>query len=65
MEKKWYQSPLTTKASVELENGFMEASIFQEENQQDDGVTIEGHKEGNTGDYSKIGWDDNTFNSGF
>lgn len=35
MEKKWYQSPLTTKASVELENGFMEASVVD----KDDPVT--------------------------
>ena len=45
----------------------MTASIFDEENNQDDGVTIEGHEVGNTGDYTQIGWDnpDQTFNSGF
>lgn len=35
----------------------MNASIFDEKNQQDDGVNITGHEVGNTGDYTTIGWD--------
>lgn len=34
------------------------ASVFDPENQQDDGVNIEGHEVGNTGDYTNVGWDD-------
>ena len=35
----------------------MSASIFDSENEQDDGVSIGGHEVGNTGDYTDIGWD--------
>ena len=35
----------------------MTASIFDEENNQDDGVTAGGHEVGNTGDYTDLGWD--------
>ena len=56
-DKEKYESPETRRTQVNLENGFMTASIFEEENQKDDGVTIEGHEEGNTGDYSGLGWD--------
>lgn len=56
--KKKYIAPLTEKTEVEMEQGFMSsASIFDEENGQDDGVTTSGHKVGNTGDYTNIGWD--------
>lgn len=56
--KKKYIAPQTEMAEVELENGFMSnASIFDPENQQDDGVSIEGHEVGNTGDYTDLGWD--------
>ena len=56
--KKKYIAPQTEMAEVELENGFMSsASIFDPENQQDDGVSIEGHEVGNTGDYTNSGWD--------
>lgn len=56
--KKEYIAPLTEKTEVELEQGFMTASVFDPENGQDDGVSIEGHEVGNTGDYTDIGWDD-------
>lgn len=57
--KKEYIAPLTEKTEVELEQGFMSsASVFDPENGQDDGVSIEGHEVGNTGDYTNIGWDD-------
>lgn len=56
--KKEYIAPLTEKMEVELEQGFMSsASVFDPENGQDDGVSIEGHEVGNTGDYTDIGWD--------
>ena len=35
----------------------MKASIFHEENEQDEGVSIEGHDVGNKGDYWDLGWD--------
>lgn len=56
-EKVKYESPLTKKTQVNLESGFMTASVFDPENQQDDGVNIEGHEVGNTGDYTNVGWD--------
>lgn len=56
--KKEYIAPLTEKTEVELEQGFMTASVFDPENEQDNGVSIEGHEVGNTGDYTNIGWDD-------
>ena len=55
--KKEYIAPLTEKTEVELEQGFMTASVFDPENKQDNGVSIEGHEVGNTGDYTDIGWD--------
>lgn len=57
MKKKEYEVPLTTYSEVELEQGFMSASIFEGVNDQDDGVSITGHEVGNTGDYTGIGWD--------
>lgn len=55
--KKKYEAPQTDFTQVELEQGFMSASIFDDENNQDDGVSIDGHEVGNTGDYTNIGWD--------
>lgn len=56
-EKTKYESPETKKTQVNLESGFMTASIFEDVNNQDDGVSIEGHETGNTGDYTGLGWD--------
>ena len=56
-QKSKYVAPSTQRVTVELEQGFMTASVFDPENQQDDGVSIEGHEVGNTGDYTDIGWD--------
>ena len=56
-QKQHYERPQTTHTSVEAENGFMNASVFDPVNQQDDGVSITGHEVGNTGDYTDIGWD--------
>lgn len=57
MKKKTYVAPETEMKTVELEQGFMTASIFDSKKGQDDGVSIEGHEVGNTGDYTTIGWD--------
>lgn len=62
-QKSKYVAPSTRRVMVELEQGFMTASVFDPENGQDDGVSIEGHEVGNTGDYTDIGWDDDTFNN--
>lgn len=56
-KKEKYESPRTEKTQVNLESGFMTASIFEDVNNQDDGVSIEGHEVGNTGDYTEVGWD--------
>lgn len=56
-EQKEYEAPQTTCLEVELEQGFMSASIFEDTNNQDDGVSITRHEVGNTGDYSDLGWD--------
>lgn len=61
-KKEKYESPRTEKTQVNLESGFMTASIFEEENNQD-GVSIEGHEVGNTGDYTNEGWDDQEWSS--
>lgn len=57
MKRKVYETPVTKRTAVELEQGFMKSSVFDPENGQDDGVSIEGHEVGNTGDYTNIGWD--------
>lgn len=56
-KKKFYEHPQTVHTSVEAETGFMTASIFDEENDQDKGVTAGGHEVGNEGDYTGLGWD--------
>lgn len=59
--QKKYEAPQTQHAEVELEQGFMTASIFEDDNNQDDGVSITGHEVGNTGTYTD--WDNNLNNS--
>ena len=57
-QKSKYVAPSTRRVTVELEQGFMSGgSIFGPENLQDNGVSIDGHEVGNTGDYTGIGWD--------
>lgn len=51
MMKEAYEKPLTKLESVELENGFMKASVFEPEDGHDEGVSISGHEIGNSGDY--------------
>ena len=38
-------------SEVELEQGFMNASVFAPEDQHDEGVSIKGHEFGNSGNY--------------
>lgn len=62
MNKKMYEAPHTDKSVVELENGFMAASVFEGGTENADGVTIEEHgfaKPGAEweGDYSGDTWD--------
>ena len=51
-----YSARPTTAPSAPASDS-MSASIFDDENNQDDGVSIDGHEVGNTGDYTDIGWD--------
>ena len=59
--KEVYEAPSTTVSLVELEGGLLSASVFDAENEQDDGVSIEGHEVGNSGDYTDLGWDNETW----
>lgn len=58
MKKKEYEIPRMDKLEVELEKGFMKASVFDPEDGHDKGVTIEGHEFGNRQDFTGSGWDD-------
>ncbi len=65
MEKKnYYEAPCTRQLEVELEEGFMKASVFDPADGHDDGVSINGHEFGNSGNYfdnpdlSKNQWDE-------
>ncbi|MBO8455489.1 MAG: hypothetical protein IAC08_03690 [Bacteroidetes bacterium] len=51
MERKKYIRMQTVHTSVETENGFMSASVFDPKDEHDEGVTIEGHEIGNEGNY--------------
>ncbi|WP_294586066.1 hypothetical protein [uncultured Phocaeicola sp.] len=55
--KKTYESPQTKHVEVELEEGFMKASVFDPEDQHDEGVTIQNHEFGETHDFTDEGWD--------
>ncbi|HIY35415.1 MAG TPA: hypothetical protein H9972_01690 [Candidatus Paraprevotella stercorigallinarum] len=67
MKKTKYLAPSTQYTDVELEQGFMKASVFEGGTENADGVTIEEHgfatptKDGQTnyweGDYSGDTWD--------
>lgn len=56
--EKQYVAPQTQHVEVELEKGFMKASVFDPEDGHDKGVTIEGHGFGNSQDFTGSGWDD-------
>lgn len=65
MKKKIYEVPLTKYSEVELEQGFMKASVFEDGTENANGVTIEEHGFANPdaaweGDYTQgenSGWD--------
>lgn len=50
-KKETYEAPQTQMSEVELEQGFMNASVFDPEDQHDEGVSIKGHEFGNSGNY--------------
>lgn len=62
MTKTKYVAPQTKCSEVELEEGFMKASVFEGGTENADGVTIEEHGFANPGaawegDYSTDSWD--------
>lgn len=62
MKKKEYEIPRMDKLEVELEKGFMKASVFEGGTENAEGVTIEEHGFANPraeweGDYSGGTWD--------
>ena len=57
-----YEAPQTEQLEVELEEGFMKASVYEGGTENANGVTIEEHGFANPessweGDYSNQGWD--------
>ncbi len=54
--QKDYEAPHTTCSKVELENGFMNASVF-ETKENTKSLQIEDHKVDETFDFSDSGWD--------
>lgn len=62
MKKKEYDVPLTTYSEVELEQGFMKSSVFEDGKENANGVTIEEHgfaspDQSWEGNYSNENWD--------
>lgn len=58
--QKKYEAPQTQHAEVELEQGFMSASVFDPADQHDKGVTIQNHEFGETHDFTDDEWDNIT-----
>lgn len=54
--QKKYEAPQTQHAEVELEQGFMSASVF-EKKENTESLTIEEHKVDETFDFSNDSWD--------
>lgn len=57
-----YEAPQTEQLEVELEEGFMKASVYEGGTENAQGVTIEEHEFANSGsawegNYSNEGWD--------
>lgn len=62
-QKEKYESPQTRKTQVNLESGFMSsASVFEDVDKHDEGVSIEGHSIGNSGNYFDEKTDDSSWN---
>lgn len=60
--QKKYEAPQTQHAEVELEQGFMKASVFEDGKENAEGVTIEEHGFANPGqawegNYTDDGWE--------
>ncbi len=61
-QKEKYESPTTVRTCVNLESGFMTASIYHPDDKHDQGLTTEEHGFANPdvaweGDYGKSEWD--------
>ena len=61
-QRKQYEAPVTTRTAVELESGFMSASILHEDSGHDKGLKTEEHGFANPetdfeGDYGEGPWD--------
>lgn len=54
--QKKYEAPQTQHAEVELEQGFMSASVF-EKKENTESLTIKDHKVDETFDFSNDSWD--------
>lgn len=54
--QKKYEAPQTQHAEVELEQGFMSASVF-EKKENTESLTIENHEVDETFDFSGGSWD--------
>ena len=62
MKKKIYEAPLFEVKRVELEKGFMKASVFEDGKENAKGVTIEQHgfadpEKAWEGNYTTEGWE--------
>lgn len=61
MQKKPYEAPRTTKTDVELEQGFMNASVFPKPENTED-LTIENQqKHEHTFDFTESEWGNSSF----
>ena len=56
MKLRKHEAPQTTCLEVELEQGFMKASVF-EEKENTESLTIEDHNVDETFDFSTDSWD--------
>lgn len=56
MKKTKYLAPSTKCSNVELEQGFMKASVFEKE-ENTENLTIEDHLVDETFDFSDSSWD--------
>lgn len=64
MKRKEYEIPRMDKMEVELEKGFMKASVFENGTENAKGVATEKHEFANPGvswegNYTNDGWDSN------
>lgn len=61
-KKEKYESPQTRKTQVNLESGFMSSASVFEDGDKHEGVSIEGHSIGNSGNYFDENSDDPKWN---